>query len=85
MLAFRIGDIYILTQAGGNLNLRQEPSRSAPVIRKLVDGEYLEIVGGPVQVDGFTWWKFLVDMNSENPVEGWAVENSAWFERAWGQ
>ena len=85
VLAFRPGDIYILTRAGGNLNLRQEPSRSAPAIRKLQEGEYLKIIGGPVQVDGFTWWEFLVDINSENPVQGWAVENSDWYERAWGQ
>ena len=85
VLVFRPGDIYILTQAGGNLNLRQEPSRSSPVIRKLQKGEYLEILEGPVQADGFTWWNFRVDMYSENPIEGWAVENSDWYVRAWGQ
>jgi hypothetical protein len=85
VLAFRPGDIYKLTQAGGNLNLRQEPTRSAPAIRKLQKGEYLKVIGGPVLADGFTWWQFLVDMNGENPSKGWAVENSAWYERAWGQ
>jgi hypothetical protein len=85
VLAFRPGDIYILTQPGGNLNLRQQPSRSAPVIRKLQEGEYLEILDGPVNVDGFTWWNFRADLYAENPIEGWAVENHDWYVRAWGQ
>jgi hypothetical protein len=83
LLVFRIGDTYILKRAAGNLNLREFPSRDAPAIRKLVTGEYMLILDGPVQADGFTWWKFRTDLNSDQQVEGWAVEDPDWYQRAW--
>jgi len=85
VLAFRAGDIYIITRAGENLNLRREPSRKSESIRKLQVGEYVMIVEGPIQAEGFTWWKLQADLHAQEPIEGWAVENPEWYERAWGQ
>ncbi len=84
-LVFRVGDTYILMGAAENLNLRESPSRDATVIRKLAKGEYMLILDGPVQADGFTWWKFRTDLNSEQQEQGWAVEDPEWYQRAWGR
>ena len=85
VLAFRVGDVYLITRAGENLNLRREPSRKSESIRKLQLGEYVMIVEGPIQAEGFTWWKLQADLHAQEPIEGWAVENPEWYERAWGQ
>ena len=84
-LVFRVGDTYILKGAAENLNLRESPSRNAPAIRVLAKGEYMLILDGPVQADGFTWWKFRTDLNSDQQVEGWAVEDPDWYQRSWGR
>ncbi|MGE5123495.1 MAG: DUF3160 domain-containing protein, partial [Acidobacteriaceae bacterium] len=84
VLAFRIGDIYLITQAGDNLNVRQLPSRNAQILGKFRTGNYVEIIDGPRQADGFTWWKIQLAEGSQ-PLTGWAVEQQGWYERAWGQ
>jgi hypothetical protein len=84
-LAFRVGDIYIITEEGENLNLRQGPSTSETIIAKLQPGEYVEIIDGPVSADGYTWWRLNLLTGSHTVSEGWAVEDQEWYERAWGQ
>jgi len=44
----------------------------------------VEIIDGPVQSQGFTWWMLRTDLSGEDHTEGWAVQNPAWYERAWG-
>ena len=85
VLAFRVGDVYRITPAGGALNVHAEPGRFTRVVHQLQPGEYVKIVDGPVQADGLTWWKLRLASPAEPVVEGWAVENQEWFERAWGQ
>lgn len=53
---FQIGDRVMVTQAGNNLNARQQPSTSAPVVVILLTNQVFPVVGGPVTADGFTWW-----------------------------
>jgi len=77
---FRIGDIYIITKAGDNLNIRAEPSTSGAIITQIETGEYVEIVDGPVQADGYTWWKFKL---SYLETTGWAVEDQEWYVRSY--
>jgi hypothetical protein len=84
-LAFRVGDIYIITEEGENLNLRQGPSTSETIIAKLQPGEYVEIIDGPVSADGYTWWRLNLLTGSHTVSEGWAVEDQEWYQRAWGQ
>ncbi|MFC2055332.1 DUF3160 domain-containing protein [Chloroflexota bacterium] len=83
--AFRAGDVYLITRAGENLNLRRDPSLKSESIQKLQVGEYVMIVEGPIHAEGFTWWKLKTDLHAKEPIEGWAVENPEWYERAWGQ
>jgi hypothetical protein len=85
VLAFRVGDVYRITNAGGRLNVRASASLSAEVVRQLQEGEYVKIIDGPVQAQGFTWWKLQLDVYADSDIVGWAVENADWYERAWGQ
>ncbi len=38
------------------LNLRTDPGIAAPLIRPLGQGEYVVILAGPAQLDGYPWW-----------------------------
>lgn len=84
-LAFRVGDVYLITEEGEGLNLRDAPSLSGTVLEQLTAGEYVEILDGPVAADGETWWRVRPYWWGEGGVEGWAVEDQAWYERAHGQ
>jgi hypothetical protein len=85
VLAFRLGDIYRITLSAGQLGLRSEPDVNMRFLHRLNVGDYLEIVDGPIPAMGFTWWKFRGMDVTGTAIEGWAPENAAWFERAWGQ
>jgi uncharacterized protein YgiM (DUF1202 family) len=52
----------------GALNLRAAPSLSAAVVRVMADNEALLIQGGPVEADGYTWYRV-----SNYAGEGWAA------------
>jgi hypothetical protein len=84
VLAFRTGDWYIITAEGGKppLNVRAEPSRNAAVILRLEQGTYINLIDSPVILGDETWWKISQDFGG---VEGWVLENPAWYMRAYGQ
>ena len=81
-LAFRKGDIYIVTDASNQLNVREQPTMSARVLGQYWHGEYVQIEDGPIQADGYTWWKFETSLGMSS-ISGWAVENQKWFERSY--
>jgi hypothetical protein len=84
ILFFRIGDVYIITESGDKLNMRDQPSIRGTVLAQLKTSDYVEIVDGPVQADGYTWWKFkLYNLGSDTPTSGWAVENQQWYVRSY--
>jgi hypothetical protein len=85
VLAFRVGDVYSITEAGKDLNLRQSPTTSAKVLRKLDQYEYVEIIGGPQSANGYTWWQVQVGIFGGEEETGWMVEEQTWYERAYGQ
>jgi Protein of unknown function (DUF3160)/Bacterial SH3 domain len=83
-LFFRTGDIYIITKAGDQLNVRDQPSTTGAVITQLKTGDYVEIVDGPIQANGYTWWKFKVyAWTSDVETTGWAVEDQEWYVRSY--
>jgi hypothetical protein len=84
VLAFRIGDVYKITQEGAGLNLRAAPTRNARAIQQLRQSEYVTIVDGPQQAEGFTWWKLRYDLSNGETLEGWAVGQPEWYERVQG-
>lgn len=82
--AYRIGDIYRITLEGGDLNIRESPAIGSVVFKQLDIGDYMEIIDGPLLSQGFTWWKIRTGLVGDERIEGWAVQNPAWYERAWG-
>ena len=79
-LVFRKGDVYIITAAGDQLNMRDKPSTSGQVLGQLKAGDYIQIIDGAVDADGHTWWKFQSFYDST--LIGWGVENQAWYARS---
>ena len=55
------------------LNVRNLPGLiDSTILFRAPEGTAFEVIGGPRQADGFTWWKIRdVDFR----VEGWAVAN----------
>ena len=83
-LAFRIGDVYVITDAGDKLNVRDKPTTSGAVLMQLKPWDYIEIIDGPVQANGHTWWKFnILDTSYGSEPTGWAVEDQEWYARSY--
>ena len=74
---FEIGRMLRITEEGGNLNVRDQPSLQGEVITRLQSGDKVTIVKGPQTEGGYTWWKVEV---SERAAVGWVAEVSEWFE-----
>ncbi len=52
------------------LNVRAEASTSAEIVTQLQPGAVVDIIGGPVTDDQYTWWQ----VRAAGGSEGWAVE-----------
>jgi hypothetical protein len=72
-LKFRIGD-WVQTTA--NLNVREGPGLKYTIISAMPLGTIGQIVGGPVEADGYVWW----NVDYAVGVRGWSAEN--WLELA---
>jgi hypothetical protein len=57
-----------VTGTGSCLNVRESPSASAATKRCIKDGTVVQIADGPVDADGYRWWK----------LTGVAVINDSW-------
>ena len=69
---------FTITAAGNNLNLRLAPSLASTSIKKLYMNDLITVLDGPVQADGYTWWRVRVE---EENLEGWVVEFFGWYEK----
>ncbi len=83
VLAFRIGDIYRLTQSAGSISLRAEPGHSSKAVRRLAPGEVFQILAGPSRQGGANWWRVRLITDSAEAVEGWLLEDQQRYERVW--
>ena len=54
-------------RARQNLNVRGAPSTSAQVIGGLFNGDYIAIIAGPHDADGYRWWR----VQTANDALGW--------------
>lgn len=65
----QIGDqVQIVGTDGAALRIRAAPSGSSHIVTRLSEGSKLEIIDGPQQADGRTWWKVKGDSG-----EGWCA------------
>ncbi|HEU4325244.1 MAG TPA: SH3 domain-containing protein [Roseiflexaceae bacterium] len=65
------GRAVVANLQGQILNARTEPRLNARVQARLANGDAVQVLEGPVQADGFTWWRI------ESPKgSGWSAERS---------
>jgi hypothetical protein len=58
---------------GAGLNIRQEPSRQAPIVTSAKEGDELTVLDGPREAGGYVWWK----LQTAGGKEGWGA--SEWL------
>lgn len=73
---FKEGDRYIVTSKGSNLNLRESPSLESKVVNRLLEGDVLIILNGPIQFGGYSWW----NVKTEQDFGGWVVDIPDWYQ-----
>jgi hypothetical protein len=82
--AFRIGDVYYVTEEGDDLLWKETPGISGAVIGRFYAGEYVQIVDGPVSADSYTWWKVKSAFDwGDDAQEGWIAVQQDWLARSW--
>ena len=65
---------YVRVVAPSGLSFRQAASPDGTLIEVLDNGTILEVIGGPQQASGYTWWQLRkLDTNQE----GWSAASSA--------
>ncbi len=79
-LGFHMGSAYAITEEGEGLNFRETPGMEGEVLKQLGVWEYIQVIGGPVETDGYTWWEFNI---CGTEVNGWVVEEPDWYARDW--
>jgi uncharacterized protein YraI len=70
-----VGDTVEIDTDG--VNMRDDPGTDGEVITQLDSGIQLEIIDGPEEADGYTWWMGVVlnDDSIDEGVSGWVVED----------
>jgi hypothetical protein len=66
------GSAVIETANGDTLNLRIEPNTDAAIIEKLDAETNVDVLAGPQEGTGYTWWQVRL----EDGREGWVVESA---------
>lgn len=65
-----------VTEAGADLNVREDATLSATVLQQLNPGDaFVTLQTSPRYKDRHRWWKIRTDAGTE----GWIVENNAWY------
>ncbi|MCS7060513.1 MAG: SH3 domain-containing protein [Anaerolineae bacterium] len=62
--------VKVVDTGPNGLNFRREPSRSAERIRSLPEGSVYEVIGGPVEAEGYTWWQLR---DPSDGTAGWGA------------
>lgn len=71
---FRVGGYaQISGTSGDGLSIRSGPATSYKVNFVGLDSELFKIIDGPIDADGYTWWK--VEAPYDTNRNGWCVQN----------
>jgi hypothetical protein len=71
---FAVGVYVLVINTGGEgLNIHAEPSINAKVLFSGNDAEVFLITDGPLDAEGFTWWRLSASYDATRT--GWAVQN----------
>ncbi len=69
-----IGELVKVTNTDGDgLRFRSGPGLNTETIYLAIDNEVFFVQEGPIEADGFNWWKLTAQ--ADETREGWAVEN----------
>ncbi len=68
--ALAVGVTAEVSAGGAGLNLREGPGLTFQVVELLPEGTRVEVVDGPQEVDGYTWWRVR---RLDTGREGWAA------------
>jgi hypothetical protein len=63
------GRVVVTRTQGRGLSVRAEPGLGAARLFYLMDGEILEVIGGPEEVEESTWWR----LRTADGREGWCA------------
>lgn len=53
------------------VNMRQGDGIDYPVLETIAEGTVFELIGGPSEADGYSWWQIRLD----NGTEGWVAQD----------
>jgi len=67
------GYAQITGTSGDGLSIRSAPGRSNSIQFIGLDSELFKVVEGPVDIEGFTWWK--VEAPYDSSRTGWCVQD----------
>lgn len=65
------GNATVTGTGTDGVNMRQGNGVSYPVVETLADGTVFELIGGPNEADGYSWWQIRLD----NGTEGWVAQD----------
>jgi hypothetical protein len=68
-----VGNKVRVTATGGSgINFRDQPTIAGKLLRKLPEDGVYEVIGGPQEADGYTWWQLR---DSSDGTLGWGAQN----------
>ncbi len=73
----KVGSSFVILPPGDNLILRGAPSLDASGLVKLHTGDIFTVTDGPVQADGYTFWRVRSELDGSY---GWVREFYGWFK-----
>jgi hypothetical protein len=69
------GKSYKLNALAEYLNLREEPGLQGGIITKLIEGEQIKVIEGPIENDTYYWW----NIRTSDGTVGWVVDSAYWY------
>jgi Tol biopolymer transport system component len=70
LMNFKAGRIYLVNSLNRNLDLYAEPALKGKPIQELKSNDTVFLLEGPVQADGYSWWKVKVNNDT---IRGWVA------------
>lgn len=72
-----------LTTATENLRLRAQPTVDAETLQTLAQGTELQVISGPEQAEGYTWYEVDV-LGTDETVTGWVATSADFVDAVEG-
>jgi uncharacterized protein YraI len=66
------GNAIVNTTEGDPLNVRSGPGTSFSIVEKVFDGAQVDLLEGPREAGGYTWWR----IGTPSSNQGWVVESA---------